>query len=74
MPADKLTEQQIETLDGYLESFREASKKERRRVLQNALIALFPKSRDSSKEDKTQRQESIEKLKPVTGWLNSCQV
>jgi hypothetical protein len=67
MPAPKLTEDQIETLDGYVESFREASKKERRRVLQNALKALFPKRQDGSKEDKAQRLESLEKLKPVTG-------
>jgi hypothetical protein len=65
MSSSKLTEEHTAVLDLYMDSFREASRKERKRVLQNALKALFPKVRDASREDKAIRQQAVKDFKPV---------
>jgi hypothetical protein len=71
MPAAKLSEDEKKTLDLYIESFRESSSKERKRVVNNAVAALFPKIQGGDRAQKTERQQGMESMKPVRTYLLS---
>ena len=71
MPLPKLTDEQVSTLDGFAESFRDGSFKERKQVVRDALKALFPKIKNGNREEKANRTARIDTFKPVRASLYS---
>ncbi len=65
MASDKLTDEQKGTIDLYIDSYRDSTAKERKKVLKNLIQALFPKGMNGTQDEKDQRTENIKSIHPV---------
>jgi hypothetical protein len=64
MSGKTLTEEQKVTLDTFTNAFREASSKDRKGVLKDALMALFPLV-TNDEEGRRNRKKKIKKMRKV---------
>jgi hypothetical protein len=64
----KLTTEQKTTLNGFTAAYKEASRKERKGVIKEALATLIPAVADNDKQGTRRRKEQIDNIKKVTFW------
>lgn len=58
----KLTDEQKAALNEYTDEYKLASSKERKRLLKEALAALFPRASDDDNEEKKEQMERLRKV------------
>ena len=61
----KLTDKQKTTLDGFTDTYRQASRKDRKGIVNDALAALFPAVPDNDKDGRKRRKERVATMKKV---------
>jgi hypothetical protein len=67
----KLTDEQKTTLDGFTDTYSQASRKERKGILKDALAALFPAVPDNDKDGKKRRKERVATMTKVMCIINA---
>lgn len=67
----KLTDEQKTTLDGFTDTYSQASCKERKGILKDALAALFPAVPDNDKDGKKRRKERVATMTKVMCIINA---
>lgn len=67
----KLTDEQKTTLDGFTDTYSQASRKERKGILKDALAALFPAVPDNDKDGKKHRKERVATMTKVMCIINA---
>lgn len=60
-----LTDEQKTILDDFIDTYREGSKKERKGVIKNALIVLFPPVPEDDEDGKKRRKERLDEMRKV---------
>ena len=63
--AGKLTNEQKTVLNGFLDAYKAASRKERKPIIKEALDALFPAVSVNDKRGTQYRKEQIDNIKNV---------
>lgn len=61
----KLTNEQKSRLDDFVDSYKQASRKERKGVIKNALTALFPAVPEDDKDGRRLWKEQVDSMKKV---------
>jgi hypothetical protein len=70
----KLTNEQKTALNDFTNAYKEASPKERKGIIKEALEALFPAVPDNDRHGTKRRKELVDKMRKVTSEYDSVSV